>query len=252
MIKQFLVYPIAKAQQLGIHILAFLHLAGNPAQKSAGHHVTGGSKMNAISKVAGLFLVTAMLCSCASVSVKDTWRNPGVHPPKLQKVLVVSFTKKDSSRRIYEDMLVNELSRHGVDAVAGYTLISSDGKAPWSVLENAMKKVAAQAVLTVQTINLERQTVVQPGYVSAYPGNWYPEAFPTWDLQGYYGSMANYGPAYISSYDIATMQVNLFDAASGKLIWAATLQSSEPEKITTVGKDLAEKIVKALVKEGLL
>ena len=201
-------------------------------------------------KITGLFLVTALFCSCASVSVVDTWRNPGIRAPQLKRLLVVSITKKDSSRKIYEAMLANELSQHGVEAILGYTLIPEDGQGNWSVLDKAMKSVAAQAVLTVQTIKVERQITVQPGFVTAYPGVWYPEAFPTWDLYGYYGSI--YGPAYISTYDIATMQVNLFDAASGKLLWAATLKSSEPEKVTTVGKDLAHKVVESLVKEGLI
>ena len=208
--------------------------------------------MRQIVKVAGLLLVAAMMCSCASVSLDDTWRNPAIRAPQLKRVLVVSITKKDSSRKIYEDMLANELSRHGVTAITGYTLIPENGKAKWSDLERAMQKSAAQAVLTLQTTKMEQKTTVQPGYVTSYPGMWYPEVFPSWDLYGYYGSMANYGPTYISTYDIATIQVNLFDAASGKLIWAATLKSSEPENVTTVGKDLAQKVVEALVKEGLI
>lgn len=200
----------------------------------------------------GFSLLTALLCSCASVSVVDTWRNPAVSTPALKKVLVVSITKKDASRKIFEEMLAEELSRHGVEAVIGHTLIPEDGRGNWSVLEKAMKSSTAQAVLTVQTIKVERQVSIQPGYPTVYPGIWYPQAFPDWDLYGYYGSMALYGPTYISTYDIATMQVNLFDAASGKLLWAATLQSSEPEKVISVGKDLARKVVEALVKQGLI
>jgi hypothetical protein len=201
-------------------------------------------------KVAGLFLVATMLCSCASVSVVDTWRNPAVRAPQLKRVLVVSITKKDSSRRIYEDMIAHELTRHGVEAVVAYTLIRDDGRTKWSNLEAAIKSSAAQAILTVQTVKVEQQTTVQPGYVNPYRGMWYPEGFPSWDLDGYYGSI--YGPTYISTYDIATMQVNLFDAATRKLLWAATLKTSEPEKVTTVGKDLAQKVAEALAKEGLI
>lgn len=208
--------------------------------------------MRQILKMVGLFWVTSILCSCASVSMLDTWRNPNIRAAKLQKVLVVSITKNDTNRRIYEDMLVNELSRHQVEAVAGYSVITAGQRAQWSVLEKAMKQVAAQAVLTVQTIKVEQQTTVQPGYINTYPGYWYPTAFPTWDLYGYYGSMTNYGPTYISTYDVATMQVNLFEAASGKLIWAATLESSEPENVISVGEDLARKVVKALDKQGLI
>jgi predicted phage gp36 major capsid-like protein len=208
--------------------------------------------MRHTSKIAALFLVTSILCSCASASIVDTWRNPTIRAARLQKVLVVSITKKDANRRVYEDMLINELAKRGVEAVAGYTVIPVSGKSEWTVLQKAVQQAAAQAVLTVQTIKVEQQITVQPGYVNTYPGHWYPEAFPVWDLYGYYGSMANYGPAYVSTYDIATMQVNLFDAASGKLLWAATLESSEPEKVLSVGKDLARKVVESLAKEGLI
>jgi hypothetical protein len=207
--------------------------------------------MRQILKYFGLIWATSLFCSCASISMNETWRNPGIKAGPLKKVLVVSITKKDASRRVYEDMLINELSQHGVAAVAGYTLLP-DGRSDRNALDQAVKKVAAQAVLTVQTVKIERQTTVQPGYIDPYPGRWYPEAFPSWDLYGYYGSMSNYGPTYISSYDVATMQVNLFDASSGKLIWAATLQSSEPEQVISVGKDLASLVVKALAKEGLI
>lgn len=206
--------------------------------------------MRQILKLIPLILLVPILSACASVSVVDTWRNPDVQPARLQKVLVVSITKSDATRRVYEEMLASELSRRGVQAVPSHTVINGD-RASWKVLEGAMKQVAAQAVLTVQTIKIERETVVQPG-TATYPGYWYPPAYPSWDLYGYYGSMAHYGPAYVSTYDVATMQVNLFDAATGKLLWAATVESSEPERLTDVGEDLARAVVKQLSRQGLI
>ena len=206
--------------------------------------------MRQILKLIPFLAMIAMLCSCASVSMVDTWRNPDIRPARLQKVLVVSITKNDASRRVYEEMLAGELSRQGVQAVPSHTVLNGD-RASWKVLEAAMKQVAAQAVLTVQTIKVEQETVVQPG-TATYPGHWYPPVYPSWDLYGYYGSLAHYGPAYISTYDVATMQVNLFDAATGKLVWAATVESSEPEKVTQVGQDLARAVVKQLSRQGLI
>jgi hypothetical protein len=48
------------------------------------------------------------------------------------------------------------------------------------------------------------------------------------------------------------MQVNLFDARSGKLLWAATLQSDEPEKVVPVAKELAGMVAESLAKQGLI
>lgn len=208
--------------------------------------------MRHMTKFAGLFLATALLCSCASASLVDTWRNPEILHARLRKVLVVSITKNDSRRRVYEDMLVSELSSRGVSAVAGYSQIPEGERASWKVLEKAMDKVDAEGVLTVQTIKVEQQTSIQPGAAGTYPGYWYPPAYPAWNLHGYYGSMANYGPAYVSTYDVATMQVNLFDAVTGRLIWAATVESSEPENLTSVGQELARIVVRSLSRHGLI
>lgn len=195
--------------------------------------------------------LASLLCSCASVSVVDTWRNPELHPQQLQKILVVSISGKESTRRVYEDMLASEFSRKGVEAVPGYTVIPGAALADWGVLERAVRRAQAQAILTVQTVKVEKQTTVQSD-MGPYPGYWYPQAFPGWDFPGYYRSMALYGPTYITTYDVATMQVNLFDASSDKLIWAATMESTDPSKVTTVGQDLARKVVKKLTDEGLI
>ena len=203
-------------------------------------------------RLACLFICAATLCSCSSISVVDTWRSPGSHAARLHKVLVVSITRKDANRAVYEDLLASELGQHGVEAVAGHTLMPGRLKGDPDLLDQTVKKAGADAVLTVQTVKVERQTTVQPGYLDTYPGYWYPEAFPNWDLHGYYDSMTGYGPAYISSYDVATIQVNVFDTSTGKLLWAATVTSSEPENVISVAKDLGQMVVKSLVKEGLI
>jgi len=182
----------------------------------------------------------------------DTWRNPDLRVQRPKKVLVVSLTKKEANRRVFEDMLVSEMSLRGVEAVAGHTVITGGGLPDWNVLDQAVRKTGAQAVLTVQTIRVEQQTTIHPSSINTYPGYWYPSAFPAWDFPGYYRSMAVYGPTYVSTYDVATMQVNLFDAGSDKLLWAGTLESSEPENITQVGQDLARKVVKAMEKDGVI
>lgn len=208
--------------------------------------------MRPILKVFSLFLLASLVCSCASTSVVDTWRNPILPRERLHRILVVCICKKDANRRVYEDVISSELTRRGANAIAGYTQFPTEGKSDWPALEQAMKKSSADAVLTVQTVRVEQQTIVQPGYSTVYPGYWYPQAFPSWSLYGYYGSTMYYEPPYVSTYDVATLQANLFDAKSGKLIWAATLQSSEPENIVPVSKDIAKLVSEALRKEGLI
>ncbi|MBU5637539.1 DUF4136 domain-containing protein [Geomonas sp. Red69] len=209
--------------------------------------------MRNLIRIAVLLCLTTLLCSCASVSVVDTWRNPALTGSRVHKVLVVSFARQGGGRAVYEDMLVSELQKHGVEAVASHTILSQATLPDWRALDRAVRSTGSQGILTVQTIKVEKQMTVQPSAIaSPYPGYWYPPAFPDWNFPGYYQSMAIYGPSYVTTYDIATVQVNLFDAGSDKLLWAGTMQAYEPEAVTRVGKDLAHKVVESLKKEELI
>jgi hypothetical protein len=48
------------------------------------------------------------------------------------------------------------------------------------------------------------------------------------------------------------IQINFFDAQSGKLLWAATIQTSNPGNAVSVSKKLATIVVHSLIKEGLI
>jgi hypothetical protein len=203
-------------------------------------------------KLICLLIATAVLSSCATTSLVESWRNPTLSAHKLHKVLVVGIFKKSGTSQIYEDILANELSRAGVDAIPGHAVIPAGEKPAWQVLEEAVKKAGAEAVITMQTVRVEQRTVVQPGSSTIYPDYWYPPAFSRWDLYGYYGTMAYYEPPYVSTYEVAKIQVNLFDTGSGNLFWAATIQTSEPGNVISVSKELAAIVIRSLGKEGLI
>jgi len=195
-----------------------------------------------------LLAAVSLLASCAETSLIDTWRNPSIPAHRFQKLLVVAIAKSAESRRVYEDVLASELSQRGVEAVQGSNYISA--VADRQTLEKTVKAAAAEGVVTIQTVRVDRQTAMQPGYMNTYPGYWYPPSFPSWNFYGYYGSY--YEPAYTYTYDVATIEAHLFEAGSGKLIWAATFETSEPGRVLSVSKDLSSKIVHSLAKDGLI
>ncbi|RII29007.1 MAG: DUF4136 domain-containing protein [Geobacter sp.] len=199
-----------------------------------------------------LTAVTLFLASCATTSLVDSWHSPSQHELRLHKILVVGIFKTANERRIYEDILVSELSQRGVEALPGHTFIPADVKVDRQALENAEKEAHAEAVLTMQTVRIEHQQVLQPGYTTTYPDYWYPPAFPSWNLNGYYGSMTYYEPPYIATYTVANIQTSLFDTRNGKLLWAATIQTSEPGNVISVSKDMAGIVVQSLIKEGMI
>ena len=203
-------------------------------------------------KMVCMVIATALLSSCATTSLVESWRNPSLSGHKLHKVLVVGIFKNSGSRQLFENILAGELNRAGVDAIPGHSVIPAGEKPARQVLEEAVKKSGVEAVITMQTVRVEQKTVVQPGYDPIYPDYWYPPLFSRWDLYGYYGSMSFYEPPYVSTYEVEKIQVNLFDTGGGSLLWAATIQTSEPGNVISVSKELAAIVVRSLGKEGLI
>lgn len=194
-----------------------------------------------------LIFVPTLLSSCATTSLVDTWRNPDMTVLKHHKLLLVYISKNDTTSRLYEDVLASELNRRGVAAVSGYTLMPEGKRVNRQLLTRGVEQSGADAVITMQTVRVEQRTTIQPGYEEIYPDYWYPGAFPRWDMYGYINGYSYYEPPLISTYEIAKIQVNLFDEQKGKLLWAATIQTSEPGNSVSVSKELAGIVVSSLI-----
>lgn len=203
-------------------------------------------------KIMGLVLMSALISSCATTSLVDTWRNPELAIQRHHKLLLVYISKNEATSRLYEDVLAGELNQKGVETVAGYTLFPELKKINGQTMTKGVHESGADAMLTMQTIRVEKHFNVQPGYEDVYPDYWYPGAFPRWDMYGYFDGYHYYEPPTITTYEIAEIQVNLFDAQSGKLLWAATIKTSEPGNTVSVSKELAAIVVRTLSREGLI
>ncbi len=208
--------------------------------------------MHNITKLIMIFTLPLLLSSCATTSIVDTWRNPGIAAQKHHKLLAVYISRNDSVRRVYEDILVNELKQKGIEAEPGHMFIPGGLKVVRPALEKGIKESSADGVVTIQLIRIEQRVVVEPGYAPLYPDYWYPPAFPTWDMYGYFGAYPYYEPQDVMTYEVGKLQVNLFDAQSGKLQWAATVKTSVPGDVVTVAKDLARIVVERLTEESFI
>ena len=147
-----------------------------------------------ILKFMGLIFVPALLSSCATTSLVDTWRNPDMTMLKHHKLLLVYISKSDNTSRLYEDVLASELNRRGVVSVSGYTLMPEGKRVNRQILTKGVEQSGADAVITMQTVRVEQRTTIQPGYEEIYPNYWYPSTFPRWDMYGYFDGYSYYEP----------------------------------------------------------
>lgn len=208
-----------------------------------------------------VFLAIAMQMGCASVSLVDSWKDAGAPAKRYQKLLVVGVAEKMQMRQVFEEVFSAELRNRGVTAIRSYLVTGAEKNPSRASLEEAVQRSGADGVITTRLVSLKKDTEVRTGYVMTdrgYTNGRFndPTVFPA-DLYGFYGATVSYATFYHRSVDVtmstvATIETNLFDAGTGRLVWSGTTSAVKPEGIITVTSELAQVVLKAMAGEGLI
>lgn len=198
-------------------------------------------------KVLTALLGALALAACASPGmVVGTWKAKDYHK-QLAKVLVIGLTKKQGLRRAFEDTLASKLRAKGVDAVPsigivhlGHTLDRQTVKAD---IEAAVKKRHFDNVLVTHLINVHHQTTYIP------PGD-YPKYSFYGTIMTVYSSV--YTPGYLVNSTVVSLQTDLYDTVSEKMVWSMTSQSFDPKTAQDIINTLSDYIVKGLAQNHLM
>jgi hypothetical protein len=198
--------------------------------------------------------VIAASSGCATVSLVDSWRDPGFTSRRYAKFLVVSVTGKVQRRQVFEDILAADLREQGVAAVASHTLTESKGKASQDEILEAVRRSGADAILTSRLVRLIKYVQAYPGIPPAgcyYPGYYGAYPYP-YDFYGYYSCAVPYEPAEIRAVEEAVVETNLYDAATNRMIWSGTTSSYDSPSPQTDASEVSWIIVRELRREGFI
>jgi hypothetical protein len=179
-----------------------------------------------------------LLCGCSSIKVLETWNNPPVAGHHYQKLMIVGIGHDESVRAVAENILVEELRRGGVTAVASHTLVKEIDDAKRDDIVAAVRSAGADAVLTIRPIAKGTTNVTQDG-----------------QSEGIYGTAGNVGGSYVpaaKTYSHATLQANLYDSATTALVWSTTIATYDADRATRVSRDLARFFLESLRRDGFL
>jgi hypothetical protein len=109
-------------------------------------------------------------------------------------------------------------------------------------------------------LNQRTEEVVNPGRVSGYSspsyygrGGYRPEPYYR-NYRSYYDRRyeMTYEPATISQFSVVTMESNLYDSASGELIWSAQLETVLDGTMQKLIRDFIEVVTKDLLDQGVI
>ncbi len=191
-------------------------------------------------------LLILALTGCASVSLQHSAKDSTLPPKKYQKLLVVGITDKPERRQIFEEVIAAELQKRGVAAIPSYTITGVTEKLTWAAGEDAVRKTGADGAITTRLIALKKDTSVNTGFIMTEHG--FADGY---GVHVTYATFIHQPVEVILSTKMA-IETNLFDAATGRLVWTGTSNTVDPEGIITFSRGLAEVVFKEMAKDGLI
>jgi len=196
-----------------------------------------------------LLIGVLLLAGCSSTQLVTSWRDDSYPQGQLKKPMVVAMAKKQIVRARLEDEFVGKLKAMGVDAAQSYKFAQGENLPDVNVIRATLAESDRDSVLLVRLIDVKEGTAYVPGMTSIQPLD-----SPNYNNFGsYYGSnYATYStPGYTYEYTLYTLEMNLFEAKSEKLLWTAVTETEILSTVDAALVDLAETGAENLAKHKL-
>jgi hypothetical protein len=148
---------------------------------------------------------------------------------------------------MFENLLVEEIDKLGGKSSASYKLFPDVKKLNKSEVQAKIDQYGFDSVIVSRLIDRKKETVhhastthVSGSYYRGYP---YATSYVhsnTW--HGYYDNsyQITTSPAYSVDYIISTVETNIYDAKSEKLVWSAMTETSETGKAQAIRSFIQE------------
>jgi len=190
--------------------------------------------------VLSIVLIAFVVSSCTTARV-ESWTDPAFKSRPIGDVLVMGVTAQTSARRRFEDIFVKGLAEVGVTAVASYSLLPQEAQLTKDEITKALKSSSANSLI-VTKISGEKDKieVVQPMVYQA-PYDFYRRSYSPIMAQG-----------YVQNYTEIYLEMNLYDAATQKLVWSGRTKVTSEKSNDDNMKLVINGIIKDLQKQGML
>ena len=160
-----------------------------------------------------LLLVT-LTAACAPIKNLEVWKDEAYNQ-QLQKVLVITLAQQDIIRNQFENVLANQLAKHGVEAIPSHKVLTISAKNPdRDAIVAKVRELGVSSVLVSRSISKKEITNHQYGGVVQGGAAVYDSH------AGWYGFSYGYGYNREYDTDYFTVATRLFDVDSQKPVWS--------------------------------
>lgn len=205
-----------------------------------------------LTKVAIVSLIILGGMACSTTKIIGSWKDSESNK-SFGKIMVVGLTSNFLAQtRVEGDMTHYLIKRGGVTAQGSIDIFTPNMKITDEMKTKVAKKLKQQGfdgLLTIALVSIDESTSYVPG--TTYQPYAYPGYGSYWGYYGYYSPMV-YSPGYYTSNKIYTIEANMYDIATEKLVWAARSETTDPSSLEKFSKEYSKKVVYQLDEEGML
>jgi hypothetical protein len=197
-------------------------------------------------------LLTVSLVGCASTKLVEVWQDASYTGRPLAKVLVVAIASEERNRRIFEDSFAREFREQGVEAVAGYSVLSGDAALEQEAISRAIEAKGFDGVVISHHAGSDEETVYYPGRTrteawgnGGHRGRGYDGYYRrTWETVS--------DPGYVAEFTTIFIETNIYETGEQKLIWSGRSESYDPKSTLEIIDALSKEVIASMKKGGLL
>ncbi|MCD9530722.1 hypothetical protein [Photobacterium carnosum] len=194
-----------------------------------------------------IFILTMLLTSCASSNLTSSWVDRTYSNFPITSSLVVAMSDNLRVRRIFEDDMVKELQKKGVNAISS-SQIYPDKLPSKADLSSYIKKNSTQTVFVAKLVNIEDKNIRYPGNNNSYGYG------GSMSFHNYYNSSYSYiyDDSYTVSYEFVNVEFTLFDTQSHKPIWSTSSESIDPNNMNEIIAELTHILIENMQDNGVV
>lgn len=215
--------------------------------------------IRAFAPVSLLFGILLFVTGCSSSMVSGSWKDPNYNKT-LDSVYVIGISKKETTRRYFEDNFSQAFGQYGVKGLVSYESLNLSQNTDEETINKDVESRGAETILLARAIGKRKELGINPG--PTYTSTSYPRRIPGRPMSyPYYRSFGTYfernwelndDVAYTDQYEVVTIEATLYDVSTGNLIWSAEIDSVVANKKEVLINDFVENVIKDLAEKGLI
>lgn len=189
-----------------------------------------------VKKIFALMLF-ALIASCANTNITQKWVDPEIKQI-YKRPLIIGISDSQQTRRIFENLMVDELNKENISATPSYTIINSKQEINRETVANAIKGTDIDSVLVTYLVAADTEMKLRESPLdNSYSGNMS-------DMEVSSTIIVNRGR--YNEGEVITLKTDLYAVTSEAMIWTLQTTSVAADSIDSVIIDVTDLIITQL------